>query len=133
MWFALMHLGLSDLESLFYSLNRAFEERDGSLILITAAVEFDPVREDPRFKALLDKMGLSYSGVVSRCDHVMAMVRLTTGLSSTPRTTLKIAALAPIPSASVRTTVMARPLARASDRRAIRRSVIQLIALVPGP
>ena len=58
MWFALVHLGLSDLEGLFHSLNRAFEERDGSLILITAAVEFDPVREDPRFKALLDRMGL---------------------------------------------------------------------------
>ncbi len=60
MWFALVHLGRSDRESLFYWLNRAVEERDGSLILITAAVEFDPVREDPRFKALLDKMGLGY-------------------------------------------------------------------------
>src|SRR5918993_2516450 len=58
--------------------------------------------------------------------------RLTSGLSSTPRTTLKIAALAPIPNASVRTTVIARPLARASDRRAKRRSVIQLIVLVTG-
>jgi eukaryotic-like serine/threonine-protein kinase len=58
MWFALVHLGLSDLESLFHWLNRAFEERDGSLILVTAAVEFDPVREDPRFMALLDSMGV---------------------------------------------------------------------------
>jgi hypothetical protein len=41
-------------------LNRAFEERDGSLILIAAAVEFDPVREDPRFKSLLERMGLSH-------------------------------------------------------------------------
>src|SRR5262249_32273600 len=44
-----------------------------------------------------------------------------------------IAALAPIPSASVRTTVMAKPFARASDRRAKRRSVIQLMVLVQGP
>ena len=58
MWFALVHLGLSDLESLFHWLNRAFEERDGSLILVAAAVEFDPVREDARFKALLDRMGI---------------------------------------------------------------------------
>ena len=58
MWFALVNLGLSDRDRLFYWLNRAFEERDGSLILITAAVEFDPVREDPQFKALLDSMGL---------------------------------------------------------------------------
>ena len=60
MWLALVHLGLSDLESLFHCLGRAFEERDGSLILITAAVEFDPVREDPRFKSLLRRMGLAH-------------------------------------------------------------------------
>ena len=60
MWIALVHLGLGDLESLFHWLDRAFEERDGSLILITAAVEFDPVREDPRFKSLLGRMGLGH-------------------------------------------------------------------------
>ena len=61
MWFALVHLGLSDLAGVFDWLNRAFEERDGSLILITAAVEFDPLREDLRFKALLDRMGLGHA------------------------------------------------------------------------
>jgi tetratricopeptide (TPR) repeat protein len=60
MWFALVHLGLSDLERLFHWLTRALEDRDGSLILVTAAVEFDPVREDARFKALLDKMGVGH-------------------------------------------------------------------------
>jgi serine/threonine-protein kinase len=60
MWVALVQLGLGDLDSLFQSLDRAFEERDGSLILITAAVEFDPVRDDPRFKSLLERMGLGY-------------------------------------------------------------------------
>jgi serine/threonine protein kinase/Flp pilus assembly protein TadD len=58
MWMALIYLGLGDLERLFDCLERAFEERDGSLILITAAVEFDPVREDPRFRSLLQRMGL---------------------------------------------------------------------------
>ncbi len=60
MWIALVHLGLSDLEGLFSWLDRAFDERDGSLVLITAAVEFDPVRGDPRFKALLERMGLGH-------------------------------------------------------------------------
>jgi serine/threonine protein kinase/tetratricopeptide (TPR) repeat protein len=60
MWIALIHLGLSDLDSVFQCLNRAFEQRDGSLILITAAAEFDPVREDARFKSLLDRMGLGH-------------------------------------------------------------------------
>ena len=59
MWFALVHLGLGDFEALFEWLDRAFDERDGSLILITAAVEFDPVRDDPRFKSLLERMALS--------------------------------------------------------------------------
>jgi len=60
MWMALVYLGLQDLESLFHCLDRAFEERDGSLILIAAAVEFDPVREDPRFRSLLARMGLGH-------------------------------------------------------------------------
>jgi eukaryotic-like serine/threonine-protein kinase len=60
MWIALIHLGLGDREHLFKELDRACRERDGSLILITAAVEFDPVREDPRFKALLGRMGLGH-------------------------------------------------------------------------
>jgi tetratricopeptide (TPR) repeat protein len=60
MWVALVHLGLRDLDRLFHCLDRAFEERDGSLILITAAVEFDPVRDDPRFKALLGRMRLGH-------------------------------------------------------------------------
>jgi serine/threonine-protein kinase len=63
MWIALIHLGLWDLENLFPVLYRALEERDGSLILVTGAVEFDPVRDDPRFKALLGRMGL---------DHLLA-------------------------------------------------------------
>lgn len=58
-WFALVHLGLSDRDGVFHWLNRGFDERDGSLILITAAVEFDPLREDPRFENLLGRMGLA--------------------------------------------------------------------------
>jgi serine/threonine protein kinase/tetratricopeptide (TPR) repeat protein len=58
MWIALIHLGLLDLDRLFRWMDRALDERDGSLILITAAVEFDPVREDARFKSLLEQMGL---------------------------------------------------------------------------
>src|SRR5262249_51498801 len=54
--------------------------------------------------------------------------RFTSGLRSTPRTTLKIAALAPMPSARVTTTVSVRPLARSNDRRAKRRSAMKVIA-----
>ena len=64
MWIALIHLGLGDLSGLFTWLDRAFEERDGSLVLITAAIEFDSVRPDPRFKALLGRMGLGHLNAV---------------------------------------------------------------------
>jgi serine/threonine-protein kinase len=60
MWLALVHLGLGDFESLFAVLDRALQERDGSLILVTGAVEFDLVREDPRFTLLLERMGLGH-------------------------------------------------------------------------
>ena len=53
--------------------------------------------------------------------------RLTSGRRRTPRTTLKMAALAPMPSARVTITVIARPLTLASDRRAKRISVRKLI------
>jgi hypothetical protein len=59
-WMAMIHLGLGDRDRLFASLDRAFEERDGSLILITAALEFDPVRAEPRFTSLLTRMGLAH-------------------------------------------------------------------------
>src|SRR5258706_10165482 len=56
--------------------------------------------------------------------------RLTSGRRRTPRTTLKIDALAPIPSASVTTTVAESPLARLRERSANLRSRRRVI-LVP--
>src|SRR3989304_5481280 len=54
------------------------------------------------------------------------------GRRRTPRTTLKIAALAPIPSARVRTTVMASPLTLVNDRNANWRSVMMLMPSLRG-
>jgi serine/threonine-protein kinase len=58
-WTALAHLGLREIDAAFEWLERAFEERDGSLVLLGASPEFDPLRGDPRFGKLLDRMGLS--------------------------------------------------------------------------
>src|SRR5690348_5461680 len=55
--------------------------------------------------------------------------RFTSGRSSTPRTSVKMAAFAPMPSASVSTTVIARPFARASDRKAIFKSFANISGL----
>ena len=57
---------------------------------------------------------------------------LTSGRSRTPRTTLEMAALAPIPSASVTMTVIASPFTLSSDRTANRKSVMKVIGSYPA-
>jgi eukaryotic-like serine/threonine-protein kinase len=57
-WVALACLGVADIDAAFDWLERAFRERDGSLVLVAASPEFDPVRTDPRFHTLLERMGL---------------------------------------------------------------------------
>jgi hypothetical protein len=66
MWMALAHLGLDDRDGVFRWLERACDERDGSLVLVTSAIEFDPLRRDPRLAALLEKMGLGHLGLRPR-------------------------------------------------------------------
>src|SRR5271156_89591 len=58
--------------------------------------------------------------------------RLTSGLSSTPRTSVKMAAFAPIPSASVRITMVASPLLRISEWNATLRSRKNDMFIVPS-
>jgi serine/threonine-protein kinase len=62
-WSALAHIGLGEIDAAFEWLDRAHAERDGSLILVTASPEFDPLRKDARFRALLARMGLAHRAV----------------------------------------------------------------------
>jgi serine/threonine protein kinase/tetratricopeptide (TPR) repeat protein len=57
-WVAAIYLGLSDFDSTFEWLEKAYRERDSNLIYVTVVPFFDPVRSDPRYKQLLIKMGL---------------------------------------------------------------------------
>jgi len=59
-WIAMVHAGLGEADEAFKWLDKAYEERDGSLLYITVPVAFDTLRPDPRYKQLLQKMGLEH-------------------------------------------------------------------------
>lgn len=54
---ARMFVALGDLDTAFEWFDRAYEERDPDLILLDVWPSYDSVREDPRFRSLLRKVG----------------------------------------------------------------------------
>jgi TolB-like protein/Tfp pilus assembly protein PilF len=56
--FAWIHLGLGEIDQAFTWLERAIDERDPMMVPIKSYPFFDPLRDDPRFAALLRKMNL---------------------------------------------------------------------------
>ena len=56
--FALLHLGLEDFDAAFVQLDRAVEERAALLTWLRVDPVFDPIREQPRFADLLERVGL---------------------------------------------------------------------------
>jgi serine/threonine protein kinase/Tfp pilus assembly protein PilF len=59
-WIAAVYITLGEIDNAFEWLAKAYEERDGSLIYITIPPPLDPIRSDPRYKQILDKMGLGH-------------------------------------------------------------------------
>jgi serine/threonine protein kinase/Tfp pilus assembly protein PilF len=59
-WVAAIYMGLGDMDKAFEWLEKAYEERDGNLIYITATTPFDMLSPDPRYKQLLKKMGIEH-------------------------------------------------------------------------
>jgi tetratricopeptide (TPR) repeat protein len=57
-WLAAIHLGLEEMDNAFELLEKAYQERDGNLIYISVPTPFDLLSSDPRYKKLLNKMGL---------------------------------------------------------------------------
>jgi serine/threonine-protein kinase len=53
-----IHVGLGDVDEAFRCLERACEERSSWLIFLAAEPCFDALRADPRFDALLARIGL---------------------------------------------------------------------------
>ena len=56
---AFVTLGLGDTDATFEWLDRALTARDVHLIFLTVDPKWDPLREDPRFKAILAKCGFA--------------------------------------------------------------------------
>jgi tetratricopeptide (TPR) repeat protein len=56
--FALVYVGLGDRSAALDALERGFEMRDVGMNWIKVAPAFAPLRDEPRFIALLDRMGL---------------------------------------------------------------------------
>jgi 3-deoxy-D-manno-octulosonate 8-phosphate phosphatase KdsC-like HAD superfamily phosphatase len=50
--------GLDDRDLAFQKLQEAYELHDGELPFIGDDIEYEPIREDPRFRELLRKMKL---------------------------------------------------------------------------
>ena len=55
---ALVYVGLEDNDRAFEWLEKALEARSWQMPMLKADAIFDPLRSDPRFPALLDRLGL---------------------------------------------------------------------------
>ena len=58
---AISYIGLGDKDKALEWLEQAYEERDPSLIHLGLDPKFDPLRSEPRFRALVEKMNLPFS------------------------------------------------------------------------
>ncbi|MFN0084450.1 MAG: protein kinase domain-containing protein [Blastocatellia bacterium] len=56
--FALVHLGLGDRDRAIGLLNKALDERAERLVWLRVDPRFDPLRQDPRFNDLIERIGL---------------------------------------------------------------------------
>lgn len=57
-YFAAMHIGLGENDKAFRWLDKAYEERNDRLVYLAIDPLADPVRSDPRFRKLLNRIGL---------------------------------------------------------------------------
>lgn len=58
-FFALVHAGLGERAAAMDWLEKAYQERSGSIRYLKVEPRLNPLREDPRFHALMVKVGLA--------------------------------------------------------------------------
>jgi tetratricopeptide (TPR) repeat protein len=56
--FAWIHIGLGDFDQAFDWMERAYTEHDPHLLWLRVGPQYDPLRGEPRYKPLLDKLNL---------------------------------------------------------------------------
>ena len=56
LYFALGHVGLGELNEAIIALEQAYQERNGLMVYLKVEPLWDPLRSDPRFQALLQRM-----------------------------------------------------------------------------
>ena len=56
---AILYAGLGEKDQAFAWLEKAYQEHDAALTNLRVDPFFDPLRSDPRFQAMLKKMGLN--------------------------------------------------------------------------
>ena len=73
--FAWIHLGLGEIEQAYTCMERAMDERDPIIIPIKIYAFLDPLRNEPRFAAMLRKMNLASSSELRRGVQEVCMCR----------------------------------------------------------
>ena len=58
-FYAVVYIAFGDFKKALSILEEAYENRVPSMNILMVEPVFDPLRDEPRFKALLSKMGLS--------------------------------------------------------------------------
>lgn len=56
--FAMVHIGIGDKKAALDALEKAFEERSGRLVYLNVEKAFDPLRQEPRFRELVQRLHL---------------------------------------------------------------------------
>ncbi len=55
---ALVHVGLGETDSAFEALEKGFRDRDPQILYLGLDPTWEPLRSDPRYADLIDRIGL---------------------------------------------------------------------------
>ncbi len=62
---AILHIGLGEMEKAIEVLEEGYAQRDSNLLYVQCEPRLDPLRSDPRFQDLVNRMGFQRPEVTS--------------------------------------------------------------------